>query len=187
MREEMDSEQRKEQTSSVSGPRRKGKKRRKVRYFYVNGHLHKVLSVHRGQDLMTAWDYIDGQRKMYVLSDVRKRMQNAFTITEVAEMLQRHRMTIDGYIRDGMVRTPQRSYNLFTKRPGKFWLSEDDVLDMHEYMMTLHRGAPRKDGLITSSRLPDRASIKALVKQDVILYTQDDEGRFIPIWKEQVW
>lgn len=183
----MDNQQGQESSSQV--PRRSGKgpKRRKVRYFFVNGHLHKVLAVQRSQDLMYAWDYAEKARKLYVLSDVRKRMQNAFTITQVANMVGRHRMTIDSYIRDGHVRTPQRTYNMFSGNPGPFMLSEDEVLELHEYMTTLHYGRPRKDGLITNLDMPSREELKALVRQEMILYTRDDKGGYVPVWKEQIW
>lgn len=183
----MDAEQRKESSSQAPRRSREAAKRRKVRYFYVNGNLHKVLTVQRGQDLMYAWDFAEKKRKMYVLSDVRKRMQNAFSISEAAKMLGRHRMTIDSYIREGQVRTPQRAYNMFTQRPGRYWLSEDDVLEVHEFMASQHAGRPRNDGLITNYPMPTRAEVKALVRQEMVLYTKDDKGEFVPVWKEQIW
>lgn len=167
------------------------KKRRKIRYFYLDTgdglRLHKVLHVNRGGDIVTAWSYSEHKRKAYVWSDVQKMMQNAYTITEVAEMIGRHRMRVDSYIREGHIRKPQRIYEIFTGTPGKYLFSEDDVLDLHEYLTTVHRGRPRNDGLITTNRVPNRDEMRALVHQGTVLYTTDKDGNFVPIWKEQIW
>lgn len=183
----MDAKQREELARAKDRRARERKKRGQVRYFYVNGHLHKRLSVNRSADLMTAWDYVDGKRKMYVLSDVRKRMQHAFGVSDAARILNRHRMTITKYISQGLVPEPQRIRDMFTGEPGKHVLSEDDIFNLHEYMLTVHYGRPRKDGLITNLDMPTREQLKALVKQQVMLYIEDDKGNFVPVWKEQVF
>lgn len=165
--------------------------RRRIRYFYVKvegiPHLHKVLYVNRSSDLVWAWDYTEDKRVMYVWSDVRKTMQHAYSITEVANLLGMHRMTIDSYIRDGKIKTPQRIYRLENKTPGRYMFSEDDILDMHQYMSEVHRGRPRKDGMIKSQVKINASELRTLVQQGQVLYTTDEQGQFVPIWKEQVW
>lgn len=165
--------------------------KRRIRYFFVKVeddlHLHRVLHVNRSQDLVTAWDYIDGKRKMYGWSDVRRTMQNAFTIKDTAEILGVHKMTVDTYIREGRVKMPQRIYDLSTRKPGKYFLSEDEVLDMHSAMSETHQGRPRKDGLVTNNNVPNRAEVRTLVRAGDVLYTKDENGEFVPIWKEQIW
>ena len=171
---------------------RKVVKRRRVRYFYVKvdgePHVHKILHINRGKDIVTAWDYRDAKRKMYALSDVKKTMQHAYSMTEVAEMLNRHRLTLHRHLWKGRYVRPQQIYNLQSRKPGKFMLSEDDVLDLHEALCEVHRGKARLDGNITQAKgFPDRATIRSLVQQARVLYTLDDDGNPIPIWKEQVW
>lgn len=166
-------------------------KKRKIRYFYVKVedslHLHRVLHVDRPQDLVTAWDYIDAKRKMYSWASVQKTMQNTFTMSEAAEILGVHRMTVVRYIDAGQIRTPQRVYNLGTRKPGKYLLSADDVLDLHQAMAETHGGRPRQDGLVTRNNIPPRSVVKTLVSKGEVLYTKNEAGEFIPIWKEQVW
>lgn len=165
--------------------------KRRIRYFYVKVdntlHLHRVLHVNRSQDLVWAWDFTEDKRVMYVWSDVRKNMQNAYTITEVANILGLHRMTIDKYIREEFIPAPQRSYSLEYKTPGKFLFSEDDVINLHIALQGVHRGRPRKDGLITSNVHMTGAELRTLVQQGQVLYTTDESGEYVPIWKEQVW
>lgn len=168
----------------------KGTKRR-IRYFFVKVndelHLHRVLHVNRSQDLVVAWDYVDWKRKMYGWTDVKRTMQNAFSLKDAAELLGVHKMTVDGYVREGKIRTPQRILDLSTKKPGKYFLSEDDVLDLHLAMSETHQGRPRKDGLVTNNKVPNRAEVRTLVRQGDVLYTKDEGGNFVPIWKEQIW
>lgn len=114
-------------------------------------------------------------------------MQSAYTITEVADILGMHRMTIDKYVREERIKTPQRIYSLSNRLPGKFMFSEDDVLELHTALAEVHQGRPRKDGLITNNRIPNRAQVRTLVRQGNVLYTKDSKGNFVPIWKEQVW
>jgi hypothetical protein len=190
LRKAMDVEQGEEQVGEMASGNRKDSKRR-VRYFYVKVddvlHLHRVLHINRPQDLVMAWDYVDHKRRMYNWTDVRRTMQSAFTITDVAEILGIHRMTVDGYIREGKIKTPQRIYNLSTRVPGKYFFSEDDVLDLHAALSEVHQGRPRKDGLVTNNRMPDRSTVRTLVRRSEVLYTKDKDGQFVPIWKEQVW
>jgi hypothetical protein len=168
------------------------RKKRKIRYFFVNvdgePHVHKVLHVNRAKDLMIAWDYIDHKRKLYCLSDVKKTMQHGYSMKEAAEILNRAPYTLRRYFWEGRVKEPQMIYNLETKRPSKHILSGDDILAVQAAMAEIHTGRPRKDGYVTSSKtLPDRATTRTLVQQGQILYTLDEDGNPIPIWKEQVW
>ena len=49
-----------------------------LRYFYLNGKLHKVLRRSRAQDLIVAWDYQQGKRVAFSLTDVNKNKQHAY-------------------------------------------------------------------------------------------------------------
>lgn len=127
---------------------------------------------------MVAWNYPEKRRKMYVWSDCQRRMQKAFTITQVAELLNKHRMTIDEYVREGWVRTPQRTYRLETGAPGKFMFSEDEVLELYEF--ALERAKSSKDMMSMSE-------MEALVRRGQMLYTKTEDGELVPLWKEKHW
>ncbi len=164
--------------------RENGKKARKrPRYFYLDGELHKVLTVNRGRDFVITWNYPQAKRKMYVWSDVQKRKQRAMTITEVAQLVNRHRMTIDEYIREGWIKSPQRTYNIETRRLGKHMFSEDDVMDLHDFMSEriLHHGRR-----MHNDNLPSKAELRALVREGRVLYARDEYGDEVPMWKERV-
>lgn len=161
---------------------------RRIRYFYLNGDLHKVLRVNRPQDFVEAWNYREGKVMGYVWSDVKKRMEKAMTMIEVGKLVNRHRVQIQNYILAGLIEAPQRQYTLDERRkPGKYMFSETDVMKLHEYLLTVHRGRPRKDGRITASHLPTRSELAALMKHDIMTYVKVGDGEFVPAWKEPEW
>lgn len=159
-----------------------------IRYFYLNKDLHKVLRVVRAEDLVEAWNYREGKVMVYVWSDVRKRMENCFPLQQVGQMVNRHRVQIENYILYGKIRTPQRIYTLDGhKKPGKYFMSESDVLELHDYLLTVHIGRPRKDGRITPGRMPSKAELKALMRHGTMMYVKNAEGEFTQVWKEVDW
>ena len=170
--------------------RKKGKRvSKRIRYFFLNDSLHKTIHINRSSDLIVAWSYPDKKRISYSWSDAQKNMERAYTITEVANMLNRHRMTIDKYIRRGLIKTPQRIYKIDGKfnSIGKYMFSEKDIISLHEYCSTVSRGRPRKDGLVNTVGLPSKTEIRSIMKDKSVLYVKDEEGNFIPVWKENVW
>jgi hypothetical protein len=159
-----------------------------IRYFYLSGDLHKVLRVVRATDYVEAWNYPQGKRVGYVWSDVRKRMEKAFTLKEASSIIQRHRVQVEKYILAGAVKPPQKIYALDgTMRPGRYMLSESDILDLHAYLLTVHRGRPRKDGQITPGEMPTRQEIKAIMREEVETYVKTADGRFVRAYRENDW
>jgi len=173
---------------SKEGKGTRARKRNRLRYFYLNGDLHKVLSINRAQDLVVSWHYKEGKRKAYVWSDARKRLGKAFPISQVSKMIQRHHVIIEKYILEGKIRPPERIYTLDEKRtPGKYMFSEKDVYELHDYLLTVHIGRPRKDGKITPGRMPSRAELRAMMTHDTTVYVKQEDGTFTPVWKEMDW
>lgn len=160
--------------------------RKNVKQFYLNGHLHKIIHVNRAKDLLTAYDFVDEKIKVYPWSDVKRQKQNAYTITEAAELVDRHRDRIVDYMERGDVAYPQREYHLQTGTPGRYFFSEDDMMELRDYMATIHIGRPRNDGRVTNNRLPNRDEFRAMIQSGRILYVkQNDE--FVPVWRADEW
>jgi hypothetical protein len=170
------------------GSKKRDNSASRLRYFYLNGRLHKVLRRSRAEDLLIAWDYQSGKRVAYSLADVNKNKQHAYPISEVVKIIGKHEDTIKLHIYRGSLKAPQQAYSLNgNKTPGKYYWSEDDVRDMHDFFKTVHRGRPRSDGKITVGDMPSRAEIEAMMKQENILYVKNNEGEFIPVWKAPEW
>jgi len=167
----------------------KRKKSRPLKYFYINDDLHKVLRTVRSQDYLEAWNYPESKRVGFVWSDVRRRMEKALTLSQVADLVGRHRVQVENYILLGHIPAPQRMYSLDGSRKiGKYMFSEKDALGLHDYLMTIHIGRPRKDGRITPGKgLPSRAELKAMIREDVETYVKTPDGRFVRTYREHTW
>ena len=161
------------------------KKSRKLTYFYLNGKLHRKLHINRGADTLTAWCYPDHCRVAYTYSDVLRRHNKAFTTMEVCKMLMRGRTKVEMAIVDGMIERPQHTYSLNeNKRMYKYMWSEADVMAAHAYFSTVHRGRPRHDGLVTPQKLPTARELRAMMRNDEILYIKQGD-KLVPTWQAE--
>jgi transposase len=151
------------------------KLKKDIKYFFLNGKIHKIISSSRAKDQLIAWSYIDKKRMLYPYSEVKKNMGNAYSIAQVASMLNKHRVTVQDYILEGKIKSPQKIYpigNISEDRWYKYMFSEKDILDLHEYILESGH----------SKNVPSKAELLALLKHSFILYTKTDSG-FVPVWK----
>lgn len=102
-------------------------------------------------------------------------------------MLNRTRESVEYQIIDGNIPAPQYTYTLDEREmKHKYMFSEEDVLRLHEYYSTLHFGRPRKDGCITPWPIPTAREVRAMMRQEVILYVKTEDG-FVPTWEAEQW
>ena len=168
--------------------RKRKKPVEKILYFYLDGKLYKALHKNRAEDLIIVWDYEQGKRLAYSLSQVQKNKKTAYTVSQVAKMMNRSVDTIKRHWRNGDIRKPFRAYSLDGQRkPNKYFFSEEDIRELHDFFKTVHRGRPRNDGLITTSQTPSAAELEALMRNEKILYAKNDEGEYVPVWKQPEW
>ena len=100
-------------------------------------------------------------------------------------MLNRAHLALARAIKRGDVPTPQYTYGIDENRNMyKYMLSEDDVLEFHRYFLTVHMGRPRKDGLVTPRAMPNERELRAMMRQQTILYVKTDDG-FVPSWEAE--
>jgi len=166
---------------------RKGSQQR-VLYFYLNNVLHRTLQVNRPDDTIIAWNFLEGKRVAYNYSDVQKNKQHAYSISEVGKLINRHVDTIKRHLRSGDIEKPQRAFSLDgSNRPGKYLFSENDIRKLREFFKTVHIGRPRKDGNVTASNIPSRIELDAMLRNETILYAKNNDGTFVPVWKQPEW
>lgn len=164
------------------------RKTKKLTYFYLSVMdqgplLHKSLYINRSTDTIIAWCYPLEKRVAYTYSDVRRKMDPAFTMAEVCKMLNRSRQTIERAILNGDLSEPQFTYGLNEhKKKYKYMYHEKDIMEAHAYLCTLHRGRPRKDGLVRNTNLPSARELRAIVRQQPIMGYLDGDGKFVPTW-----
>ena len=159
------------------GIKRSGKSK-SLRYFFLNDKIHKVLKSSRSKDEMIAWCYPDKKRVMYSYSQVKKNMETAYTVVEVASMLNKHRVTIQEYILDEKVSTPQKIYPIGqpdSENWSQYMFNQKNILDIHQHILDSGH----------SKEIPSKAELQALLKNNLILYTKTEEGKFVPVWKAE--
>lgn len=161
------------------------RKSKPLRYFYLNGDIHKKIHISRPNDVITAWNYPQHKRVVYTYSDVKKRMQTAYSTQQVCDMLGRERHAIERAIADGMIEAPQQTYNVETGNIVARKWREEDIIAIADYFRSVHRGRPRLDGLITPQKLPTDRELKAMIRNQTVLYVQVDDGEFRPTWQAQ--
>jgi hypothetical protein len=98
-------------------------------------------------------------------------------------MVNRKKETIQNAIRDGMIDKPQHTYGLDEhKRIYQYMWREKDIMDLLEYLSTIHQGRPRKDGEITTNNLPTPREVRAMIHDENILYVKQGD-RYEPTWR----
>jgi hypothetical protein len=153
-------------------------KSKKIRYFFLNDKIHKVLSASRSKDELIAWCYPDHKRVLYAYSQVRKNMEEAYSVVQVGKLLGRHRVTIQDYILDEKIATPAKIYpigDFENKNWSKYMFKEKDILDLHQHILDSGH----------SLELPSRTELLGLLKHNLILYTKTEDGKFVPVWKAE--
>jgi hypothetical protein len=169
---------------------RKSRKKveRRILYFYLNKDLHRSLQVNRAEDTMIAWNFVEEKRVAYNFSDVQRNKRHAYSISEVAKIINRHVDTIKRHLRAGDFAKPQQAYALDNKdRLGRYYFSEENIRELREFFKTVHIGRPRRDGNVTASNIPSKAELEALLRNEKVLYAKSDSGEYIPVWKQPEW
>jgi hypothetical protein len=151
--------------------------RKEFRYFFLNDKLHKVIKKSRAKDELIAWCYIDKKRVMFSYSQVYKYMENAYSIVEVGKILGKHKVTIEDYILEGKIRRPEKVYPIGNPDStwSKYMFSEKEIYELHEFILD--------SGHI--SQMPSKTELMAILKNNLILYTKTEEGKFVPVWKAE--
>jgi hypothetical protein len=162
------------------------------RYFYLDGKLYRIVRSDRANDLCRTWSYVDHAVVDFVLSDVKRKSQQAFDTAEVARLLNRTKENILLHLARAAINPPykigRQKAEDHRQEFGNYKWSEDDVLALHEHYLTVGSGRPRKDGMITSAaRIPTRLELVAMMKQNKMYYVQAPDGSFVPIFDQPDW
>jgi hypothetical protein len=136
-----------------------------------------VLRASRAKDEIIAWCYPDKKRVLYSYSQVNKHMENAYSMVQVGKILNKHKITIEDYILDGKIKEPQRLYPIGNPSStwSKYMFSEADIFDLHQFILD--------SGY--ASEMPSKNELSAILKNNLILYTKTEEGKFVPVWKAE--
>lgn len=157
------------------------------RYFFLDQRLYKVLKQLRASDLLVAKDFEENKIVHFILSDAKRRMKPAYDTKEVARLLNRSRVAIQNHVRSGSINEPikimHKGRNAYGHPFSTMKWSEEDILALHEHLLSAGGGPNRKDGtLYEAPRLPTRKELLALLRQQPMFYMQTADGEFVPVW-----
>jgi hypothetical protein len=162
-------------------------KKEQLRYFYLNGKLHKLLRVQRARDEAFAWCYEEHAIRLYQWSDLQKRAVRGYKFGQAAKILNRTTRTLRYWIEKGYISEPDQVYCIENGKPGARIWSEDDIYKMREITANIHRGRPRSDGLITAHDAMAENELYAKLKHDITLYAKNKDGEFVPLYAAEDW
>lgn len=146
--------------------------------FYLDGKLHKKLSVNIADDNVFAWSYQEEKRKQYSRSHVRQVFKKAYTVSSAANLINTSAATIKEIIRKGMLSVvPENSYDINTYAPLKSYICEDDMLELRQVVWDQLKknrfGEPYKDTMVSADELTHRMKL-------------NDQREFIRLGKDNV-
>ena len=156
-------------------------------WFFIDNHLCKLITKNRGMNIAYLFDLIDQKEKTMLLSDFKKNKKRAYTVIDSSRILKIGKKQIERYVKAGLIPPPIGAVpggaRTFSK---KSYYSEDHIFEIRDFLSTVHRGRPRKDGKITNSTLTEQ-ELRANMGDALMLYTRTKDGEFIPVWSEQVY
>ena len=157
--------------------------------FFINKELVKLLHSNRPANICTIYNYIQNKEQSMLLSDFKKHRKKAYTFINVTRIFARSRVQFERMIKSGIISPPTGA----TPGGGRVWqkmsyYSEEDLFMIREGMASIHSGRPRKDGRITPRKdIPTEKELRSLIGDAIMLYTQNKNGEFIPVWAEETW
>jgi hypothetical protein len=159
-------------------------------YFFLEGRLYKLLREIRPTDMLVAQDMETKKVCHFILSDAKRKMKNAYDTIEVARMLNRTRSVIQTHVLNGAINPPimihTKGKNMYGHPFGTRKWSEEDVIALHEHLLTVGAGRPRKDGILyPGTRLPSRKELIAMLRNTPMFYMRTASGEFVPVWSAQ--
>lgn len=149
------------------------------RRIFINGELHHIIYINVPGDIVTTFNFIQNKMIKYPYRHTKKHSQKAYLINEVAKIVNRHPDRIRAGIKEGKLKKPQRA-----GPNGKYYFNDDDILDIQDYFANIHFGRPRKDGIIKPLKgTVTKEEVDARLGRRDVLYVQNENGEFIPVWR----
>lgn len=154
-------------------------KKKKSRKVFINDELHHKIHINIPGNVLTAFNYKQNKIVRYPYKSIRPYIQRAYLIGEAARIINRHPDRIRSYVYSGELPRPQQAGKL-----GNWYFSDSDILNLQDFFANVHFGRPRNDGAITPKRnTVTKEEVDARLGRREVLYVQNDEGEFIPVWR----
>ena len=155
--------------------------------WFLNGDLVRLYHSSRSTGLVSVYNITKDRIETCLRTDFRKNREKAYTVAETAKLINRHRKYMPTLIKKGIIPPPigsrlngQRGWQI------RSYYSESTVQAIRDILASIHMGQPRKDGLVTNNMTPTNQELTRRMGKGILTYTRTDDGRYIPIWSENI-
>jgi len=159
----------------------------KKNVWFLNGDLVKKHYFNQANGIVSVYNVTKDRVENCLLSDFKKNRQRAYSITETAELVNRHKKYLPHLMKTGVIPYPTGA-----QKDGvrgwrvRAYYSESQVKEIRDILASYHIGRPRKDGLVSNDITPTVQELNRRMGDGMLTYTRTEDGRFIPVWSETV-
>ena len=159
--------------------------RKKV--WFLNGDLVRVHHLNKSNGIMSVYNITKDRVESCLIADFKKNREKAFTVSETADLVNRHKKYMPDLMKRGVIPHPTGSQKGgSTGWQVRSYYSESQVREIRDILASYHIGRPRKDKLITNDMTPTKQELTRRMGDGILTYTRTEDGRFIPIWSESI-
>ena len=155
--------------------------------WFLNQDLVRLYHSSRSTGMVTFYNITKDRHETCLRTDFRRNRQRAYTVAETAKLVNRHRKYMPKLIKNGIIPPPigtkvngQRGWQI------RSYYSEEHIKEIRAILGSRHMGQPRKDGLITNNSIPTSQELTRRMGDGILTYTKTEDGRFIPVWSENI-
>lgn len=155
--------------------------------WFLNGDLVRLYHSSRSTGLVSVYNITKDRIETCLRTDFRKNREKAYTVAETAKLINRHRKYMPTLMKKGIIPPPigarlngERGWQI------RSYYSESTVQAIRDILASIHMGQPRKDGLVTNNMTPTNQELTRRMGKGILTYTRTDDGRYIPIWSENI-
>lgn len=155
--------------------------------WFLNNDLVRLHHSSRSTGMVTVYNITKDRLETCLRSDFRRNRERAYTVSETARLVNRHRKYFPSLIKRGVIPPPigaqvdgVRGWQI------RAYYSESQLKNIRDILASIHIGQPRKDGLITNNSTPTNQELTRRMGDDILTYTKTEDGRFIPVWTESI-
>ena len=155
--------------------------------WFLNGDLVRLHHSSRSTGIVSVYNITKDRLESCLRSDFRKNRQKAYTVSETARLVNRHRKYFPSLIKRGIIPPPTGAQIGGTREwQIRAYYSEPQVKEIRDILASIHIGRPRKDNLITNNQTPTSQELTRRTGNGILMYTKTEDGRFIPVWGESI-
>lgn len=155
--------------------------------WFLNGELVRVHHINRSNGIMSVYNIIQDRIESCLVSDFKRNRKKAYTVGETAILVNRHKKYLPNLMKRGVIPHPTGSQKGgATGWQVRSYYSELQVHEIRDILATYHIGQPRKDKLITNDITPTKQELTRRMGDGILTYTKTEDGRFIPVWNEEI-